>query len=571
MSERLLGGKWSGVGLLLVLAGCGADGSRSASDAGDISPRESGVTDAKVDVRADARPVAKDSGVDAAKRSPDDAAEGADAWTFAPTLPASALTQNNTSACGGDAGPCTAAWDQTRTVTYSSGSTYAGQTKTVTGFWDNAVPSGAQAPGSTHGYVSKVPVSTLLPGETVPIWVETQNWWGGGSGHIANGEVSSKSAQMANQVADHISRGFAGQVVDWYGAGTTADLGLPFVQANAEASGGAYKFAVMIDKALFVYGCGETVACLNSSLSYIATHYGTSPAYLKDAGGHPIVFYFVNEYYPTEYGILTGPGVDAAGTVFEMYEPNGFPGSDPANTIGEYAWVNPQDGAGTTTTTGSEGTFGWATDFGFKDLNSFFSAAASNQSAFLVSEAHKGFDDNLANWSLNRIVDQQCGMTWLETFSHTGSFGGSATYEGNLQYLKAGKRLDFVMVDTWDDYEEGSEIETGIDNCMSDLQVSLSGSTLSWTPTWGADPMNAAVMGSEATVYEYSVYLAAPGGANVMWLGDLPCTGGSCPHSLDVAQLGIKGGPYVLYVQAVGQPSIVNHLAGPTTATYTQN
>jgi hypothetical protein len=512
--------------------------------------------------------VAKDASVDAGGRIANDAGEGGAGWVFAPTLPVAALEQNNTSACGSDAGPCTAAWEPTHAVTYSSGSTYTGQTKTVTGFWDNAVPSGPHAPGSAHGYVSKVPVGTLLPGQTVPVWVETQNWWGGGSGHIDNGEVSSKSAQMANQVADHISRGFAGQVVDWYGPGTTADLGLPFVQANAEASGGAYKFAVMIDKALFVYGCGETVACLNSSLSYIATHYGTSPAYLKDAGGHPIVFFFVNSYYPTEYGILTGPGVDTANTVFEMYEPNGFPGNDPADTIGEYAWVNPSDGAGTTTTTGPLGTFGWATDFGFKDLDSFFSAAASNQSSFLVSEAHKGFDDNLANWSLNRIVDQQCGITWLQTFSHTGSFGGSASYEGNLEYLKAGKRLDFVMVDTWDDYEEGSEIETGIDNCMSDLSVTLAGSALSWTPTWGADPMNTAVTGSEATVYAYSVYAAKPGARTVMWLRDVPCAGGSCPHTLDVSQLGIEGGPYVFYVQAVGQPSIVNHLAGPTTASY---
>ena len=371
-------------GLVLLLLGCGGtSGTRSpegGSAAVDGGPRTTDGAHRLADTGADTR----------THRSPDapggmravDGGRGdvghleaspGDAWAFAPTLTLESLTQNNTSACGTGADPCASAWDPTRTVTYSGGSTYAGQMRTVTAFWDSAVPPGPQAPGSAYGHVSKVPVSALLPGHDVPVWVETQNWFGAGNGHIDNGEVSTRGAQMANQVADHISRGFAGQVLDWYGPGTTADLGLPTIQASAEASSGAYKFAVMIDKGYFTT-CGETVRCLNDGLAYVATHYGVSPAYLKDAGGHPVVFFFINQYYPTEYGILTGPGVDAAGTVFEMYEPNGFPGKDPANTVGEYAWVNPADGA-ITTTTGAQGSFGWATDFGFKDLNSFFSAA----------------------------------------------------------------------------------------------------------------------------------------------------------------------------------------------------
>jgi hypothetical protein len=82
------------------------------------------------------------------------------------------------------------------------------------------------------------------------------------------------------------------------------------------------------------------------------------------------------------------------------------------------------------------------------------------------------------------------------------------------------------------------------------------------------------VTGSEATVYEYSVYLAPPGGgggASLMWLADVPCSGGTCGHSLDVSGYGISGGPYVFFVQAVGWPSIANHLAGPTAASYSSN
>jgi hypothetical protein len=544
----------------IMFAACSSSGGASlttdaghpSTDGGHSSSRGSGH-DASHDAgpRADA---ARDAGADGG-------------WSFHATTTATTLMQNNTSACGSSTAPCSGAWDQSQTVTYGAGSTYAGTMKTVHAFWDHAVPPGPRAPGSMDGYLSKVPMSALLPGYNVPIWVETQDWWGDGSGHIDNGEVSSSGAQIQDQIADHLSRGIAGQVLDWYGPGTSADKSLPFVRTSAEASGGKYQFAVMIDKGYFTT-CGVTVACLNSALSYLTQQYTGSSAYLTDGSGHPLIFYFINSFYPAEYALLQSSGVDTLGTEFVMYEPNGFPGNDPPNTIGEYAWVNPADGT-PVSTTGDAGTFPASPDFGFKDLTGFFSNAKSNPSSYAVSEAHKGFDDNLANWSLDRVIDQQCGMTWLQTFNHTGSFAGSSSYLGNANYLATGKHLDFVMVDTWDDYEEGTEIETGIDNCLSSLDVTLSGSMLSWSPTWGVDPMNSSVTGSEATLYKYSVYLAPKGSSSLMWLVDVTCSAGTCGHALDVSTLGITGGPYAFYVQAVGFPSIVSALSSATSATFT--
>jgi hypothetical protein len=515
--------------------------------------------DASGEGRSDGGPKDGAESVDGTAR---DARAESDARAFTPTTSTSELVQNNTAGCGSASSPCSKPWVQTHSVQYDSGS-YSGMTRTIDGFWDHLVSPGMQAPSSRYGYVSKVPMSVLLPDHAVPVWVETQNWWGGGSGHIDNGESSANSAQIEDQVQDHISRGIAGQIVDWYGPGTTADMALPFVKSQAETTGGKYQFAVMLDKGYF-QSCGNTVLCLNSGISYIVTHYASSSAYLHDSAGHPLIFFFINDYYPTQYALLGDPSVDPQGTSFVMYEPNGFPGSSPPNTVGEYGWVNPADGSSSTETKGSQGTFSWESDFGMEGLSNFLETAAANQSSYIVSEAFKGFDDNLANWSGNRVIDQQCGLTWLESFNHTGSFGGSSSYLANLNYLALGKRLDLIMVDTWDDYEEGTEIETGIDNCLSSLSVELAGNTLSWTPTWGSDPMNAAVSGSEATIFEYSVYLARTGGTDLMWLVDVPCENGACPHSIDLAGRGITGGLYVFYVQAVGQPSIVNTLGGPT-------
>jgi hypothetical protein len=40
---------------------------------------------------------------------------------------------------------------------------------------------------------------------------------------------------------------------------------------------------------------------------------------------------------------------------------------------------------------------------------------------------YKGFNDTLASWSLNRIVGQQCGQTWLQTFAKINSYYNSGT------------------------------------------------------------------------------------------------------------------------------------------------
>jgi hypothetical protein len=460
---------------------------------------------------------------------PDGAAADGVAWAgFKATTSAAQLTANNTSA--------SSSW----TGMVANGADGGG----VNAHWD--------APA---GNVSKVPVSALLAGHDIPVWVASQNWWAPGSGHIDNGEDSTSSSQIAAQVSDQISRGFAGQIVDWYGAGTTADRALAFIKTNAEASGGKYQFAVMIDKGYFQNVCGETVACLNQAIDYIVSTYAGSSAYLKDSSGHPIIAFFVNQYYPTEFLTVSSSGIAYENTEFLMLEPNGFSGTAPPQTAGEYAWINPTDGT--------------AGDSGFADLTSFFSNALNNQQSAIWSAVYKGFDDELASWGANRVIDQQCGRVWLETFQHSGSFGGSSSYMGSLDYVAQGGRLDAIMVDTWDDYEEGSEIETGIDNCLSNLKVSLVGSTLSWTPVWGADPMDASVTGTEATIYEYSIYVTPQGSTQLMWLADSPCSSTTCEHSIDVSKFGITGtAPYVFYVQAVGQPSIRNTLGGPTSTAY---
>ena len=62
---------------------------------------------------------------------------------------------------------------------------------------------------------------------------------------------------------------------------------------------------------------------------------------------------------------------------------------------------------------------------------------------------------------------------------------------------------------TWNDYEEGTEIETGIDDCVQ-LQPTISGDKLHWD-----------ISGNENAVDHFTIY-ASPDGHKLTELGEVP-------------------------------------------------
>ena len=98
---------------------------------------------------------------------------------------------------------------------------------------------------------------------------------------------------------------------------------------------------------------------------------------------------------------------------------------------------------------------------------------------------------------------------------------------------------------TWHDYEEGTEIQTGIDNCLT-VSASVSGHILNWS------------VADESTLDHYTAYISADG-QNLMPLGDFPVG----THSLDLSAFGFAPGTYTVFVKAVGLPSIVNQMSPP--------
>ena len=382
------------------------------------------------------------------------------------------------------------------------------------------------------GNVSKVSVRTLLyPGSNTRIYAHLQPWFGQPK-HISVGYNSDDPAQVKRQVSDMLSRGLQGAVLDWYGPNSTrSNQTALYLKTEAETRQGAFEFAIQEDNGALASaarqsGCDVTQQII-SDLIYAANTFEFSPAYMR-IGGRPVVFFFdVNKYY-----------VDW----------NKVRASVPLNPL--FISRNRSSFAATQ----SDGAFNWLSvnrsnpyDVGLSYLDDFYTAALGSPTQFAVGSVYKGFNDSLASWGINRFIHQQCGQTWLAGFAEIGRFYSSSN------------QLDAVQVVTWNDYEEGTEIETGIDNCLS-VEPTVSGQTLSWTipPNPRAAQRYGALQVDETTVDHYTVFISRDG-QNLMSLASLPAG----THALDLSQYGLNAGSYTLYVEAVGKPSIQNKMSPP--------
>jgi hypothetical protein len=369
--------------------------------------------------------------------------------------------------------------------------------------------NGNAAPGN----VSRGDVHTLLySGSTTKVYAHLLLWFGG-SNHMNVGYSSTDPNQVHRQVSDMIARGIDGVIIDWYGQNNTMDQATKLVMAEAELHPG-FTFAIMIDQGAIQWyscsGCSPQQA-LVSDLLYLQQTYFTSPAYMT-LQGQPVVTNFnIDLSYSVDWNAASAALATPPAFVFQNNT-----GFTHVLSDGSYSWVMPT-----------------TTDYGMSYLASFYDAGMPLQNEETVGASYKGFNDSLASWGSNRIMGQQCAQTWLQTFSKANGLYNS------------GKQLPALQLVTWNDYEEGTEIESGINNCFS-VSASASGNSLRWT-----------VKGSESTVDHYVAYISTDG-QNLMSLGNSnPGT-----SSLNLCSFSLSNGKYTAYVQAVGKPSITNQMSG---------
>jgi hypothetical protein len=114
---------------------------------------------------------------------------------------------------------------------------------------------------------------------------------------------------------------------------------------------------------------------------------------------------------------------------------------------GYYAWVQP----------GSEGWQRDGSNWGQQYLENFYSRMASKYpNKIAVGAAWPGFDDSRASWTQNRHMNARCGKTFEDSLRLF------------RRYYNNGRQLPFLLIETWNDYEEGTAIEKGVARCNGD-------------------------------------------------------------------------------------------------------
>jgi hypothetical protein len=365
--------------------------------------------------------------------------------------------------------------------------------------------------------VSKVNIHSLLySGATTKIFAQYLLWFGQ-SDHMNVGYTSNNATEVQNQIDDMVSRGIDGVIVDWYGPNNAIDQATQLVMQEAQKHQG-FQFAIMVDAGAIAASSsgGSPQQTLIQLMQYVEKTYFPSSAYMT-IGGQPVVTNFnIDLQYQIDWS-----AVNAALTKAPRYLFQNDDGFSHTLSDGSYSWVMPTAG-----------------DYGLGYLQNFYSTGMAFSNLETVGATYKGFNDTLASWSTDRVMGQQCGQTWLQTFQQI-----------NSQY-SAQNQLPYLQLVTWNDYEEGTEMESGIDGCFS-LNGSVTGNTLEWT-----------ISGDESTVDHYAVY-ASPDGNNLQQIAQVqPGT-----HSVDLCSAGVPSGTTQVFVQAVGKPSIANRMPGAITYT----
>ena len=375
------------------------------------------------------------------------------------------------------------------------------------------------------GNVSKLPLRSLLySGAATKLYAHDMPWWGESS-HANIGYNSNDPVEVASQVTDMISRGLDGAVVDWYGPGSFED-GASQVFAAEVGRHPNFGLIIEIEHGAVLWHscyptCDSTTAFIQLANS-VASLFYSSPAYVK-LNGQPVLMEFGMELVSVDW---TRVAAALPGIIILHRNTGGF---TQAGSGGGFAWNSPDTLA--TEPAGYDGT---------SYLIDFYKKAAKYPSLQTYGSVYKGFNDTLASWAPpgGRHIEQNCGQTWLRTFNEINAF------------YSPSNPLDALQLVTWNDYEEGTALEVGIDNCFS-LTAGVAGSVLGWS-----------IAGDESTVDHYTVFVSTDG-QNLMSLGDFPAG----TRALDLSSFSLGPASYTMYVKATGKPSIRNQMSAA--ASYT--
>lgn len=274
--------------------------------------------------------------------------------------------------------------------------------------------------------------------------------WFGHPRHISVGYSSQDPVVIRKQIDQAKSRGISGFVVDWYGDREPfIDRSYSLIQTIAAEKN--FRIAMMYDEteADESQATDDALAAFHKfNEIYLSQNAPGRKAYLT-YHQRPVIFIFPKGRH-TDWNKVRAETNKWTTPPLLIYEDQ--PGQFAKAFDGLYAWVNP-------------GKKGWTADgnnWGEDYLRSFYRTMQSTYpDKIAVGAAWAGFDDSKASWGLNRHISQRCGETFADTLRLS------------KEYYPADRPLPFLLIATWNDYEEGTAIERGLAKCGQESQRPL--------------------------------------------------------------------------------------------------
>jgi hypothetical protein len=267
--------------------------------------------------------------------------------------------------------------------------------------------------------------------------------WFGDPDHIDVGYSSQDPNVLRKQIEAARNVGIDAFVVDWYGGR------LPFLDRSTTllartASEQHFHIALMYDETQDDNGHATDDAMEAMDLAYrkyIGPDAPGRDAYLRYRG-RPVIFVFPKQGH-TDWDQVRQQVNQWESPPILLYQDD--PPAQFAKAFdGEYAWVFP-------------GRKGWTPDgqaWGEDYLSAFYKKMRSRSDEVTVGGVWAGFNDAKASWSLNRHIDPRCGETFEDTLRMFQENNSSS------------HPIPFVLIATWNDYEEGTAIERGLPRCV---------------------------------------------------------------------------------------------------------
>lgn len=295
-----------------------------------------------------------------------------------------------------------------------------------------------------HGSSTPQPASAPLKYRAVgnqPEIIAVYEAWFGFPKHISVGYSSHDPKVIKRQMREAQGAGISGFVVDWYGDREPfIDDSYALMQKTAAKQ--HFKIAMMYDETDADVGAtDEAIADFTMfHNTYLSAKAPGASAYLTYEG-RPLIFVFPKGGH-TDW--------DKVRALINTWNPVPFlidenlPGKYANDFDGYYAWISPGDA-------------GWKQDgsnWGQQYLTDFYQTMRDKYSdKMIIGGAWATFNDKNASWGLNRHISAQCGQTFVDTFNFWHS------------QFPTNDPIPFLLIETWNDYEEGTALEPGIPTC----------------------------------------------------------------------------------------------------------